>query len=73
MKVSLASRSSTLMQSLEEASTLRMNSASARFFSAAWCCPVQSRRILMKPCRVPAWSRNGIISPLAQKRLPSLR
>ena len=34
---------------------------------------VRSRRILRKPRSAPSGERRGIISPLAQKRVPSLR
>ena len=73
MKVSRASGSSTLMQSAEEARTPRMNAASACSLAAAFRSAVRSRRIFRKPsCRPPS-SISGIISPLAQNRVPSLR
>ena len=71
MKVRLASRSSTLMQSPDAASTLRKNSASARCASAACRSPVMSRKILKNPTCAPSLSRKGTILPLPQNSEPS--
>ena len=54
--------------------TRRLSSSSKRVrcsFSARR--PVLPRRMFRKPCGCPSASGSGIISPLAQKRVPSLR
>ena len=70
MKVSFASRSSTLMQSPEAASTLRRNSRSACWAAAASRSRVRLRTRLTKPRCASAASRRGSISLWPQKGAP---